>query len=163
MPEEVGSGVEDELDDVIAHAQQRKAAGAAASVVVGPQVGNALAAAGSGAFAGAGGGGGGGFYEIATFAELDGLIAKWEEVQGQIEVSGRKIETAMRQVLAPADDGASKGVEQAAKGSLELAMAHNRIMHQYTQAHIRKLRAAKDGYQGAEGDNANMIRVAGRG
>jgi hypothetical protein len=50
----------------------------------------------------AGGGGGGGRFRIASIAELDALIGKWEGIRDKIDVARQDLEDAAQAVAPPA-------------------------------------------------------------
>ncbi|MGH3861208.1 hypothetical protein [Actinokineospora sp.] len=63
---------------------------------------------GGGADLPVGGGGAGGHYAIASVADLDGLIARWEQRRDKIDDNGKTLDRIIRLIEPPAGDQPSR-------------------------------------------------------
>lgn len=104
-----------------------------------------------------GGGGAGGTFQIASLAELDGLINQWQSLVDRMDESRQRLEQAVRHVQAPAQDTPSQTEAMATKDSINAAIDHNMIMREYAQGYVEKLQAARADYAGTESDNTSLV------
>jgi hypothetical protein len=105
----------------------------------------------------AGGGGADGHYNIASIAELDALIARWQGIAGKIEAAGSDLREAARNCVAPAGDQASDKATSAARVSFGRAVDHNRAMRKYAEDYVGKLTAVRHNYETTEGHNTGTV------
>jgi hypothetical protein len=105
----------------------------------------------------AGGGGGGGRFRIASIAELDSLIGKWEGIRDKIDAARGRLEDAASAVAPPAQDQMSVRVADALVASVEKAITHNRAMREYANGYIARLTASRHAYENTETHNTSTV------
>jgi hypothetical protein len=105
---------------------------------------------GPGASPQAGGGGQDGKFMFASLADLDSVIAQWQNELQAIMDDGEQIRNTATFIREPADDGMSRGHAKAARESLTKLLEHNVAMRDYADEYIKKLQASRQSMANAD-------------
>lgn len=105
----------------------------------------------------------GGQYLFADLAELDGVIAEWQDLITAIDQDQRQIIDALAGPRQAAADGVSDANSSRTVAVLDGMREHNMTLLQYADAYVEKLVAARAAMASTEETNEARITAVGIG